>query len=128
VLAAALACLFLSVLLSAGLAAAAVHRHRQLQRQARDVQAAWLAESAVQRAAARLAIDPAYAGETWSVPAADFGGKYAGRAVITIAADEDLADRRRVTVEAIYPDDPIDRTRVEKTVEVRIPAEAALQK
>jgi type II secretory pathway component PulK len=112
VLAAALACLFLTVILGAGLSAAAINRHRQLVRQEQELQASWLAESAAQRAAARLQMDSEYTGETWSLPAGELGGRGAGQAVITVAAED--AGRRRVTIEAFYPDDPIERTRVVK--------------
>ena len=51
---------------------------RQVQTQAWQTQARWLAESGLERAAARLATDADYAGETWRVPAAAFGGVDAG--------------------------------------------------
>ena len=48
--------------------------HRDLVRaQERRLQAEWLAESGVQRALARLAVDRDYAGETWPFSAADLG-------------------------------------------------------
>jgi hypothetical protein len=118
VLAAALACLFLTVLLGAGLTAAAVNRHRQLVRQEQDLQAAWLAESAAARAAARLKADADYAGETWTVPADELGGRRPGRAIVVV--NEGDGDERRVAIEAFYPDDPLERTRVVREIVVPI--------
>ena len=69
VLAATLACLFLAILLSAGLGAATLSGHRRLEQEVLRQQAACLAESAAGRAAARLQLDAEYAGETWSIPA-----------------------------------------------------------
>jgi hypothetical protein len=118
VLAAAMACLFLTVLLGAGLTAAAVNRHRQLVRQEQDLQAVWLAESAAARAAARLRVDPGYAGENWSVPAHELGGRGSGKAIVVV--DEVGGDERRLTIEAFYPDDPVERTRVVREIVVVI--------
>jgi hypothetical protein len=117
VLAAALACLLITVLLSAALATSALQRQRQLKMHERQLQAEWLANSAVHLAAARLRADPEYQGETWSPTQTDLESRYAGETVITVTAADN--DRRRVTVEILYPDDPIDRTRLEKTIVAR---------
>jgi hypothetical protein len=81
------------------------------------VQADWLAESALERAAARLAADASYQGETWTLAAVEFAGRRGGQAreanVLPSAGDggrvlirvEPAAgppDRRRVHVEADY--------------------------
>jgi hypothetical protein len=116
VLAAAVACVFLSVILSAGLATSVLARHRQLQSEERQMQAAWLAESALARAAARLQSDAQYSGETWLLSAEDLGGRHAGKAIIAVAAEGEGA--RRVTVEVLYPDDPVQRVRVVKEAAV----------
>jgi hypothetical protein len=123
VLAATLACLFLAILLSAGLAASALTGHRRMAQQAERQQAACLADSAASRAAAQLRRNPGYEGETWTIPAADLDGIHAGRAMIAVAADEENAGRRRVTIEVHYPDDPVHRTQVTKEIVVRVPAE-----
>lgn len=116
VLAAALACLFLAILLSASLAVSTLDRHRRLQNQARDHQAAWLAASAAERAAAQLRQDPRYSGETWTVSAKELGGRHGGKAVITVGVDENDPQQQRVTIEAYYPDHPIDRMRVVREI------------
>src|SRR5688572_10803783 len=54
---------------------------RALQQRA---QAEWLVESAIDRAAARLAANPGYEGETWKLSPTDMGGLDAGEALIAI--------------------------------------------
>jgi hypothetical protein len=117
VLAAALACVFVTVLLSAALASSALHRHRQLKLQERQLQAEWLAQSALGLAAARLKADADYAGETWTAAAADLESRLTGRAVISVAKLEN-GGGHRVTIEVIYPDDPVDRIRIEKAIKI----------
>ncbi len=49
-----------------------------------ETQAVWLAESGLDRAAARLAVDPKYGGETWTIPSSVFGGNKSGRVEIAV--------------------------------------------
>ena len=94
-------------LILVGLLSAAVIRLAQTQRRVtadeeRKMQAEWLVESGFARAAARLAADPAYAGETWSLSASALGGNAPG--VVTIAVEAGaVGTSRRVRVEAEYP-------------------------
>ncbi len=88
----------------------------------RQIQAGWLAESAVQRATARLSAETKYRGETWNISPQDLGGR--DGAAITIRV-EDVAgrpDRRKVHVEADYPDDPFQRARQTREAIVPIPS------
>jgi hypothetical protein len=123
VLAAALACVFVTVLLSAVLASGALHRHRRLKVQERQLQAEWLAQSALRLAAARLKTDADYAGETWTAAAEELESREAGKAVIQVAELDQGG--RRITIEAVYPDDPVDRMRIEKTIVIGPPRGAA---
>jgi type II secretory pathway component PulK len=86
-----------------------------------EAQAAWLVESGLERAAARLADDPEYRGETWRIPAEAFEGKDAAVVQIEVEGAADQAGRRSVRVRADYPDAPQHRARKSKqlTVEVR---------
>ena len=53
---------------------------RQAQQSSQQsVQAGWLAEAGVERAAAHLAANAVYAGETWQIPAAELGRQRCGR-------------------------------------------------
>lgn len=95
----ALACLAL-----VGLLCAATLRMAHTQRSAaadeeRRMQTEWLAEAGLARAAARLAADPGYHGETWDVTLDDS----AGVVRIAVEADDARPGRRRVRVEADYP-------------------------
>jgi hypothetical protein len=86
---------------------------------ARRVQAAWLAESALERAAAILATDPDYAGEVWKVSADTLGGTDGGQVTIEVEAVTDQPGRRRVRVRADYPDDPRLRVRWSKQLTIQ---------
>ncbi len=81
-------------------------------------QALWLAESGVDRAAARLAADPAYPGEEWLLPAGDLGGRDAGRVSIRVEPIASEPGVFQVRVVADYPDDAVERAR--KSIEFRV--------
>lgn len=75
-------------------------------------QADWLVAAAANRAAAQLANDTSYQGETWQIEAARLGGRHAAEVEIgvDIAGDVDatqLADItvREVAITARYPTD-----------------------
>jgi type II secretory pathway component PulK len=65
-------------------------------------QAWWLAEAGLERALARLKSEPNYAGEVWSIAAADLGA--ADDAVVNIQVRSDAADgaRREIVAVADY--------------------------
>ncbi|NUQ66623.1 MAG: hypothetical protein HUU20_29525 [Pirellulales bacterium] len=86
-----------------------------------QTQAAWLAESGLERAAARLHDDPKYQGETWIVPAEVFGGRWSGKVTIQVATLADQPAQRQIRVQADYPDDPQDRARRTRDAVLRIP-------
>ena len=87
-----------------GLAAqSAIARHRQLRRRGEALQARWLVESGVERAAARLATGAEYDGETWTVSPEALAGPHGGEVTIRVRPDETEARRRIVDVVARYP-------------------------
>jgi Tfp pilus assembly protein PilV len=108
--------------LAAGLFAVVVNHvaaeRKALQAGITRLQAAWLAEAALERAAARLAVDPKYAGETWTIPAAELSGDDAGVVRIHVDTVADKPERRLVRVEADYPDVPERRCRQVKQIVV----------
>src|SRR5712691_7856183 len=69
-----LVCLLISAMLLGGLLKIVLLQNRQAGRELGRVQAVWLAESGLDRAASRLAGDSDYAGETWTIAAARLGG------------------------------------------------------
>ena len=95
--------------------------HRVARSLAWSTQAQWLAESGLERAKAQLAVDPKYLGETWNIPADVFGGHDAGIVKIEIKLDAGRANRRMVSAEADFPDDPQYRTRYEKELTMELP-------
>jgi hypothetical protein len=100
----------------------AVAERRAAEAQLWTAQAQWLAEAAVERAAARLAANAKYAGETWSVPAAEIGGKQGARATIRVEPLAGRPDSRLLRVEADYPDDPVHRARWTKQITIDLKA------
>jgi hypothetical protein len=90
---------------------------------ARQIQASWLAESGVQRAAARLAADANYRGETWNVSAEELGGRSGGSVTIHVEQPPDQPGRRTVHIDADFPSDPQQRARVSREITIRIKPE-----
>jgi Tfp pilus assembly protein PilV len=98
----------LVLLVSLAVAAAisvSVLRLAALQRRSLEIhqwqaQAEWLAESGLERAAARLAADPAYPGETWTIPAEALGT--GGGVAIRVEPVAGQPGRRRIHIEADY--------------------------
>jgi type II secretory pathway component PulK len=89
--------------------------------QARQIQTGWLAESAVERASARLAADAKYRGETWNPSAQEIGGRDGARITIRVDDVAGKPDRRAVHVEADYPDDPNQRSQQLRDAIVHVP-------
>lgn len=98
----------------------AVARRGAVRAEERRLQASALAESALDRAAARLAADPAYAGETWEIPAGDLGGRGTARVVIRVGPAAD-APGRLISVQADYPADSTLRARRSRSLVVAAP-------
>ncbi len=98
----------------------AVAERRMSDQRSWQVQAAWLAESALERAAWRLAADADYTGETWTLPAEEMGGSEA--AVVEIRVENITAqpNRRLVRIQANYPDHPQHRARQSKQAVVQL--------
>ena len=91
---------------------------RTVDRSLRSAQAQWLTEAGVERAVARLAADPAYAGETWHVSAQELGGRDDAEVRIKIKKVAGRPGRLPVGVEADYPRDALLRCRRVKQIEV----------
>jgi type II secretory pathway pseudopilin PulG len=100
-----------------------VARQRGAEAEAWRVQAGWLAESALERAAARLAADPDYQGETWDLPTDRLGASHA--AVVRIEVEEVPGQERRraIRVRADYPKHP--QHRAHRTKRITIDLEPA---
>src|SRR5688500_5327084 len=99
----ALTALMVVTLVGAQLLRSLSRSQRQSKDHAHALQAQWLADSGLARAAARLNADGNYSGETWQPVIADV----AGRVEIVVVKDEQDPSRRRIRVVAAFPNDPI---------------------
>jgi hypothetical protein len=85
------------------------------------LQAAWLAESGLERAAARLDADPGYQGETWRIPAESLGARDAAVVKIEVEALPERPQQRLARVRAVYPDHPHRRAQESKQMVIALP-------
>jgi len=113
-----LVCLAVVTLMFMAVARQAGFSRRTAQLSQRGLQAQWLAEAGVERAAARLAADPAYAGETWHIAAQDLGGRDEAEIRIEVAKTARPPGRSTIRVEADYPPAAELRCRRVKEIEV----------
>jgi hypothetical protein len=93
----------------------------------RRAQSRWLAESGLERAAARLAADPKYSGEVWKIPPAVVTGRAeetpaggGGTVKIEVATPPGQPAQRLVRVQADWPDEPAQRARHTKQAIVEL--------
>ena len=119
VLVVVLVCLAVAAAMFVVLVKLAATGRQSMQTQCWRMQAQWLAESGLERAAARLAADAKYTNETWTLAAEELGGD-AGVVRIRTEAVADQPNRRLVSVEADYPDDPQHRVRCNKQIVVDV--------
>jgi hypothetical protein len=111
-----LVCFTLAAAMFVVLARLAMTARNAAETQHWGVQAQWLAEAGLERAAARLAGQPGYSGETWTIPAGQLAGKVGAVVRIRVESVAGQSARRRVAVEADYPDDPLHRSRCTKEI------------
>ena len=112
-LAAALVCLLVVMLFAGAVVRALTMRHRASHLDLQQLQCLFLIESAVERTKARCAADPNFTGETWTVSLDDRGISRSGITQIRVEPVADEPQRRRVEIEARWPDDPM--LRVQRT-------------
>ena len=103
ILAGALICLFIVLLFAGALVQAVVTQRRQARTHERQPQAMHLADAGLRRAALQLQQSADYAGETWRVPAEQFGGRDAGEVLIQVSPLDAPPRERLVRVEARFP-------------------------
>ena len=109
-------------MLAVGLARMFALRHQAQLLQEQHTQAAAIAHAAVERAAARLHDDSAYAGETWSVSADDLGGKAAARVTIEVAAIDGSPTQRTVVARTALGESPEDSIKYTRQTRLTINA------
>lgn len=111
--------LLASVILGTLLQLAATGR-RQSRVHARSLQADWLAESGIERAAAQLSTNPDYKGETWQIPAEEINGRHAGIVKIEIGPLTGYAEKRNVLIRADFPAGDLQRIRKSKQIVINL--------
>jgi hypothetical protein len=95
-----------SSMVTATLAQMAIAQHRQMRHEQNRVQAFWLAESGLNRAAMKLNADPQYVGEEWRVPVT---AEETQTALVTIRVLPE-----RIEIAAEYPVDTVYRAQVRR--------------
>lgn len=113
-----LICFVLIMLISAALLQFVVAERVLNRQEERRLQAEWLAEAGLERAAARLSESRDYQGETWDIAAKELGGQDAGRVTITVETKKGERALRQVTVLADYPVVPERRARHRRSLEI----------
>jgi Tfp pilus assembly protein PilX len=116
----ALACLVVVTIMTGVLLRRAALERDRIRAAERQLQAAWLADSALDRAAAALAVSREYKGETWTPAAADIGGPDSGRVAISVQAVDGQPGKRKLTAQADYPADTPYRIRQTKELLLEI--------
>jgi hypothetical protein len=122
-----LACFALAATLFVLLGRMAFAERRASELQLWTVQAQWLAEAALERAAARLRADAEYGGETWNISAVELGGEKAALVEIRVESvdDDESSDKLVILVTADYPNDPVHRCRWKKQLEITLKTTSA---
>ena len=120
ILVATMVCLAVAAVIFVAIAKTAATCRRLGEVQTWQAQAAWLAESAVERAAARLAADAGYAGETWALSPAELGGADGAVVAISVEPIPEKPGRRAVRCRADYPNHPHHRCREVRQVVVQL--------
>jgi len=116
----ALVCIALAVGILYGMVRAAYHGRKEVDLRARQSQARWLKQSAVERAITHLAADENYTGEHWTLPAPVLGGRYEADIQITVTPPTTDETEPTVRVVADYPTTLPQRVR--QTSQFRMPA------
>jgi len=98
---------------------AAIEHRAERDRQNR-LQADWLAESALDRAAASLTANANYSGEIWKLTPEEIGGSAAGEVEIRVESVDDEPRRRRIHVQADYPSEGDGRHRRGKELVINL--------
>jgi hypothetical protein len=118
---AVIVCITIASLLTLTLLKQLLGRRASLEMNQNRLQADWLAEAGVERAAAKLKSDPAYSGETWDVSLESLRGETPGRVEIRISSASDENDSRIAEVTADYPADVKRSGRSTKSITIDLP-------
>lgn len=118
----AMVCLVLTTLILGSLLKLVTMHHTQSRFEQQRVQADWLAEAGLERAADNLSRDAGYSGENWQISAEEIGGTNTGSVEIAIKPSPGNRDERIASVVATFPADTTRYAKRSKTAVVRVPA------
>ncbi len=118
VLVAVLVCLAIAMVLFASSVRTLLLQRQQVRAQQDRMQAEYLADSALRRAAARLAADPSYQRETWLIDAPSLAMPASARVEIRVEPSPDGAEARRIRAVADVPDVGVARARRSKDTRI----------
>ncbi len=116
----AMICLLLTSALLGTLLKMAVLGRQQAELDAYGLQADWLAESALDRALAKLAEQPGYQGETWTIPTEELDGLHRGQVAISLKPA--ASNGREVEVIARFPAEGSQTVKRTKRLRVAMPS------
>ena len=116
-----LVCLMIASAMLASIFKSTTAMQRFTQRREWRIQAQWLVESGVERAAAKLAENDQYNGETWLLSGDQLGGTDEALVTIEVTVDPGQPRRRLVSVRADYPNHPLHRASINKQIAVQLP-------
>lgn len=117
-------CLILASAISAILVKLTLTGPRIVLQAHRVQQCEWLIESGWSLAKSRLSQQAEYSGETWNVPAEEFGGIHAGQVVIKVSAPEAAPEAsaetssetaRNIEIQARFPVDSTQQVKLSAT-------------
>jgi Tfp pilus assembly protein PilX len=125
-LVAALATLLVVMLVAGAVVRSRVIAHRQARQSQHELQAQWLAESAIERARAQLAQAGDYRGETWRPAIKAVGGaEQSAEVEIRIEPTKDTNQARHVVAIATFPNDDWRRVTTRREYPVTISSGSA---
>jgi hypothetical protein len=113
---AVLICLIIITMIAGAVLKVGLAQRDQVRSQERRLQAEWLAEAGIQRALARVAVEPGYPGETWEISARDLDSADTALVTIIVEPAPDDPKRPRIRAWADYPRDPPRRARHSKQI------------
>jgi len=111
-----LVCLIVLTLIAGAILRTGAAQREEGRTRERRLQAEWLAEAGLQRALARLDVEPGYSGETWDIDARELDSADAATVTITVGRPAGDAKRRTIRARADYPRDPPRRARYTREV------------
>lgn len=114
-------CLTVVMILTAIWVRTVARQQRVVRATADGVQAEYLAAAGVARAEAQLAGDANYRGETWLVDRQTLGTRAAAKVIIHVENDPARSSARRLSVEALYPADSLQRVRRTEALTIELP-------